>query len=497
MVACLEKTEGNSKFHEIVDFFTSGMTHHALTRVKVQEHPLNPNLHPFLLTLVQETNPLVLALETVKDAQALEIIALKSRIKKLEKKCKPSISYHRAWLKSVQRLSMKKRFGKKESVSKHGRKKDKKDKPKPTLDDSTFDADLDADYGMDYMDTEEPVNDGRLSEETKELVSTARPEDIIVRPDVGTADPIAPPPTTSIFDDEDITMAQTLIMIKEEKAKEKGCVLEEPEPPKKMTRSDLDAAQIAKDFDVAIEKMYDEVQAGIEAVEMFAAKLQQEEREEYTIEERAKVIDDFKPMDSDDAVDKEKVLKEPDITKIEVKQEGDKESIRKRPGIRLKIKDTKKSKWKKIDSDLKEEEYDRMDIKKLYNLVMQRFETTSPEERRYPLTKETLERMLALRLIAESKSEAVFDLLRFIQKQIDKFGSYDGSEKDLKDLASPKQMTLGKDISNPLVVDKFTQNYMVISARCYCNEALAISEKTATGKETSNLFMAGSLPKTT
>ncbi|GJV61257.1 hypothetical protein Tco_1467357 [Tanacetum coccineum] len=38
----------------------------------------------------------VLTLETVKDAQAAEIIALKSRIKKLEKKCKPSISHHRA-----------------------------------------------------------------------------------------------------------------------------------------------------------------------------------------------------------------------------------------------------------------------------------------------------------------------------------------------------------------------------------------------------------------
>ncbi|GJX94153.1 hypothetical protein Tco_0348739 [Tanacetum coccineum] len=52
-------------------------------------------------------------------------------------------------------------------------------------------------------------------------------------------------------------------------------------------------------------------------------------------------------------------------------------------------------------------------------------------ERRYPLIKETLKRMLALRLIAESESEAVFDLLRFIQKQIDESGSHDGSEKDL------------------------------------------------------------------
>nr|GEZ63042.1 hypothetical protein [Tanacetum cinerariifolium] len=70
------------------------------------------------------------------------------------------------------------------------------------------------------------------------------------------------------------------------------------------------------------------------------------------------------------------------------------------------------------------------------------------KKRRYPLTKETLERMLALRLIAEFESEAVFDLLRFIQKQIDESRSHDGSEKDL--------------------------------APCYCNEALAIPEQTAT-----------------
>nr|GEW28016.1 ribonuclease H-like domain-containing protein [Tanacetum cinerariifolium] len=84
-------------------------------------------------------------------------------------------------------------------------------------------------------------------------------------------------------------------------------------------------------------------------------------------------------------------------------------------------------------------------------------------ERRYPLTKETLERMLVLRLIVESESEAVFDLLRFIQKQIDESGSHDGSEKDL--------------------------------APCYCNKALAILEQTANGKETSNQFIAEGLHK--
>ncbi|GJT23182.1 hypothetical protein Tco_0893119 [Tanacetum coccineum] len=120
--------------------------------------------------------------------------------------------------------------------------------------------------------------------------------------------------------------------------------------------------------------------------------------------------------------------------------------------------------------------FDRMDFLELHSLVMQRFKTTTPEgidlilwgdlktmfeanavdelwknqedwilkswnlyenygvhilmledgtefhmlaERKYPLTKETLEKMLVLRLTAESESEAAFDLLRFIQKQID------------------------------------------------------------------------------
>ncbi|GKB26459.1 hypothetical protein Tco_0865860 [Tanacetum coccineum] len=52
-------------------------------------------------------------------------------------------------------------------------------------------------------------------------------------------------------------------------------------------------------------------------------------------------------------------------------------------------------------------------------------------ERKYPLTKETLERMMSLKLIAESASDSAYDLLRFIQKQIDEAGSHDGGEKDL------------------------------------------------------------------
>ncbi|GJU46018.1 putative ribonuclease H-like domain-containing protein [Tanacetum coccineum] len=204
-------------------------------------------------------------------------------------------------------------------------------------------------------------------------IQNQMPDFDAARQEVSAVEPGTPPTTTSIFDDEDITMDQTMIKMKEEKTKEKGVsikdiedssrparsiltlkplptidpkdkgksVLEEPEPTKKITRSDFDAAQIARDTEIArqlqgaIAETYDEVQAGIDANALFAAKLQQEEREEYIIEERAKflaetinmggykhsqlkaktfaeiqglyerqkrVIDVFKPMDSDDAV---------------------------------------------------------------------------------------------------------------------------------------------------------------------------------------------------
>ncbi|GJR91753.1 hypothetical protein Tco_0215764 [Tanacetum coccineum] len=90
--------------------------------------------------------------------------------------------------------------------------------------------------------------------------------------------------------------------------------------------------------------------------------------------------------------------------------------------------------------------FDRLDLVELYNLVMQRFETTTPEEE-VSTHKETLEKMMSLKLVAESTSDGAYNLLRSIQKQIDESRSFDGK------LASPKQMALGKDFSNPLMVD--------------------------------------------
>nr|GEU78014.1 hypothetical protein [Tanacetum cinerariifolium] len=345
-----------------------------------------------------------------------------------------------------------------------------------------------------------------------------------VRPDVGTVDPIAPPTTKTTTNIEDTSRpARSILTLKplstiDLKDKGKG-VLEEPKPAKKMTKSDLDAAQIAKDAEVsrlvyeeelaelerekekrqmeeeaskaAIAEMYDErakflagtiaAQRKFRAAQRFAEirsrpptrsqlgnlmmrylknmggyKYSQLKAKTFAeikglYERQKRVIDDFNPIDSDDAVDKENVLKEPKNTMIEIvpDKEGEVgyEVLDKRfPIINWESKfyhldihgvgciyyrifrSDGSSRWTKIFSEMVTR-FDRMDLEDLYNLVIQ----------------------------------------RFIQKQIDESGSHDGSEKDLKELTSPKQT----------------------------DHALATPEQTATDKETSNSFMAGSLPKTT
>ncbi|GJR17934.1 hypothetical protein Tco_0966461 [Tanacetum coccineum] len=412
MVACLEKTKRNAQFHEIVDFLTRSSIYYSLNvsptvstslieqfwntttsktvndvsyikakvagkTILISEASIRRNLlfndvdgivgglhfwslpdttqvprdslegtdrskgdqvlHNTCTLLSQQ----VLDLQKPKDAQAAEIFKLKKRIKKLEKK-----------------------LGKKESISKQGRKNAKS---KPTLD--AFD-DLDANLAHVI------AKDKGSGKKRGSTVSTARPEVDTARPDIDTARPevhtanapvstagvtistadpevsvVEPrtPPTTSIFDDEDITMAQTLIMMKEEKAKEKGVAFKyiedssrhvrsittlrplpsiDPkhkgkgilveEEPIKIKRKDQGIDQIERDEElthklheeelaeiariqeekvaheeasrVAIMEMFDEVQAGIDADALFAAKLQQEEREEYTIEESVKFL---------------------------------------------------------------------------------------------------------------------------------------------------------------------------------------------------------------
>ncbi|GJU46311.1 hypothetical protein Tco_1203577, partial [Tanacetum coccineum] len=133
---------------------------------------------------------------------------------------------------------------------------------------------------------------------------------------VSTAAPRTPPTTTTVFDDEDVTMAmvQTLIKMKEEKYKEKGVAIKDVEDYSSPIRSittlqplltidpkdkELDAElRVERERQeeaskVAIAEMFDEVQARIDADYELAARMTQEEQEKYTIEERARLLAEF------------------------------------------------------------------------------------------------------------------------------------------------------------------------------------------------------------
>ncbi|GJZ91744.1 hypothetical protein Tco_0663809 [Tanacetum coccineum] len=257
----------------------------------------------------------VLDLEKEKDAQAAKILKLKNRVKKLERQRKSSISHLRRRI--YRQVESSDDDLDEEDASKQGRTSDK---IKPMFKDSNFD-DLDdlVDEGMAFG--------------------------------VSTVAPRTPPTTTTDFDDEDVTMAmaQTLIKMKEEKAKEKGVaskdvedssrpiksittlqplptinpkdkgkgILQDTKHVEKTKKKVQGDAQIERDVEVAlrlqaeldeelrvererqeeaskvaIAEMFDEVQARIDADYELAARMTQEEQEKYTIEERARLLAD-------------------------------------------------------------------------------------------------------------------------------------------------------------------------------------------------------------
>nr|GEX20291.1 hypothetical protein [Tanacetum cinerariifolium] len=134
-------------------------------------------------------------------------------------------------------------------------------------------------------DTEMIVKDkgnGEKGGSTAETISTARPDISAARPEVSTAKPKTPPTTATLFDDEDVTIADTLAKMKNQKDKEKGIafkdadnsarpirsittlqplitidpkdkgkgILQEPKPVKKTKKKDQD--QIERDAEVAL-----------------------------------------------------------------------------------------------------------------------------------------------------------------------------------------------------------------------------------------------------
>ncbi|GKF63824.1 hypothetical protein Tco_0187272 [Tanacetum coccineum] len=96
-------------------------------------------------------------------------------------------------------------------------------------DDKTDELNLTDEAGTEVI--VEDKGSGEKGDSAADQISTARPE--VSAPNVPVTDsavtPSTPPTTTTIFDGEDLTIAQTLVKMRSEKTKEKGVAFKDME----------------------------------------------------------------------------------------------------------------------------------------------------------------------------------------------------------------------------------------------------------------------------
>ncbi|GKA69888.1 hypothetical protein Tco_0775952 [Tanacetum coccineum] len=132
-------------------------------------------------------------------------------------------------------------------------------------------------------------------------VNTDKEKDSTVSPDEGTegrsATPTTPTTTPTMFEDDE-TIAQVLLNMSIPKAEKKFKQLARDEEMARKVQEDWEAEEEVKKLaeeeaiKTALSNEYDFIQARIEADRLLALRLQDEEREKFTVEERAKFLHD-------------------------------------------------------------------------------------------------------------------------------------------------------------------------------------------------------------
>ncbi|GKE97163.1 hypothetical protein Tco_1582018, partial [Tanacetum coccineum] len=225
----------------------------------------------------------VLDLEKIKTTQANEIASLKRRVKKLEQK-KRSRTHGLKRLRKAGATARVESSGDEENLgedaSKQGRKINAIDADK----DITL-ANDDADKEMFYVDAlngEEVFVAGQNENVVEEVVDAAQ---------VSTAT------TTVTITTEEITLAQALADLKSTKPKAKGIAFREPEIALKLQKEIDKKERIARgeeemihEANIALTEEWDDIQAKIEADHELAQRLQAEEQEELSVEEKAELF---------------------------------------------------------------------------------------------------------------------------------------------------------------------------------------------------------------
>ncbi|GKA54116.1 hypothetical protein Tco_0753065 [Tanacetum coccineum] len=354
-----------------------------------------PNINELMAIYTNFSNR-VLALETSKTAQDLVIKKLKKKVKRLEKKQRertPGMKLFK--IGTSRRKSLDK-----ENVSKQGR----------NLKTSAASA----------------------------SVTTAGVS-------ISTAEPRTPPTTTTTaFEDEDLTIAQTLVKMR----KGTSIVLRE----KQRIGRERATEQEAKD--VALIEQMEDIQARMDADELLAERLQQEEREQFTIEEKSRMLVEMIAERKRSYMKRSrsgsmslflwilkwlKTVEKVKLKAVERKQLLGKEQV-----------DDEAVKVEYINIKQKMlDDFDRQDMLDLYRLVKERLRLSRPEgygqitlgmnlitfhvllmdtritiymliEKTYPLTQEMLSGMLSRRLEFDHECEMAYELLKFTRSQLQK-----------------------------------------------------------------------------
>nr|GEU65727.1 hypothetical protein [Tanacetum cinerariifolium] len=384
-------------------------------------------------TLLQK----VFDLENVKTAHEMEISSLKKRDTKLEQRQSSRFSGIHPF-----RAGSSKRHG-------LGRRKVSKQMRKNLKSQQMF-QDIN-----DVLDEDADIGASRLED------STAKPK--------------TPPTSTTLFDDEDVTIADTLVKIKNQKAKEKGIafkdandsvrpmksittiqplstidpkdkgkgILQESKPLKKTKKKDQD--QIERDAKVSLK-----IQADLNE----EARTERERQEEVSKAALAEMYDEL-AKESAEAIRSKPPTKTQlrNLMMTYLKHTGSEEEkkrtrIRKKgeagSGSSSKHKSPKKHEVNDQESEDSDKEYrkclkvvsdddkaidyktldvkslnvdflDKQDVLDLYKIIMKMFPANDYKRKRYPLNKEILEKMLSSRLEAETESTFALDLIKFIK----------------------------------------------------------------------------------
>ncbi|GJX03508.1 hypothetical protein Tco_0189424 [Tanacetum coccineum] len=249
----------------------------------------------------QENLDILDANKKVSD-QAKEIQHLKAQIKKFKKQAKPVIKHHRAWLQSVslkqklaRKRSSKKQRVHQESVSKQGRKFAKGEIHQVQRDPLL----------IEFLKIQFIIWKQRMLR----ICTDEQRKGTEDHTEEGSATQATQTPTSTIFGDDE-TIAKVLLNMSQAKAvsreKEKGPLpkidpkdkgkkkIEEEDESESESDGEEERNRIAKEkaTNEALIRNFDDIKARIEADRLLVEKLQEQEREQFTIEERAKFLHD-------------------------------------------------------------------------------------------------------------------------------------------------------------------------------------------------------------